>query len=101
MIRDFIYVDDVVDLVLNHKGGSGIYDVGTGHPHSFRDIADIISNKYDAKIEEIDFPEHLQGKYQYYTCADMLWANGYEYTNVEDYINRPEPPDTSLLQNAR
>ena len=101
MIRDFIYVDDVVDLVLNQKGGSGMFDLGTGHPHSFRDIADIVCSKYDAKIEEIDFPEHLQGKYQYYTCADMAWAEGYNFTNVEDYINRPEEPDTNLLQSAR
>ena len=101
MVRDFIYVDDVVDLVLNNKGGSGMYDIGTGHPYSFRDIAEIVSKKYGARIEEIDFPEHLQGKYQYYTCADMNWVDGYNFTNVEEYINRPEPPDTSLLQSAR
>jgi|TARA_B100001250_G_scaffold133220_1_gene113875 ADP-L-glycero-D-manno-heptose 6-epimerase len=101
MVRDFVYVGDVVDLVLNNDQPSGIYDIGTGHPHSFRDIADIIAEKYNAKIEEIDFPEHLQGKYQFYTCADMLWNNGYNYTNVEDYINLPEPPDKSLLQSVR
>ena len=80
---------------------SGIYDLGTGHPHSFRDIAEIVSQKYNAKIEEIDFPVHLQGKYQFYTCADMFWSQNYEFTNVEEYINRPEPPDTSLLQSVR
>ena len=101
MIRDFVYVDDIIDLVLNNKEGSGMYDVGTGHPYSFRDIADIVCNKYNAEIEEIDFPEHLQGKYQYYTCADMAWAKDYNFTNVEDYVNRPEPPDTNLLQSVR
>jgi len=100
MVRDFIYVGDVVDLVLNNQLESGVYDLGTGHPHSFRDIAEIIADKYNAQIEEIDFPVHLQGKYQFYTCADMFWANKYKFTNVEDYINHPLEHGTSPPQNA-
>tara|TARA_B100000902_G_scaffold152262_1_gene148811 strand:+ start:1048 stop:1872 length:825 start_codon:yes stop_codon:yes gene_type:complete len=100
MVRDFIYVGDVVDRVLNNTLDSGIYDLGTGHPHSFRDIAEIIAEKYNAKIEEIDFPVHLQGKYQFYTCGDMFWSNNYKFTNVEDYINHPLEYGTSRPQNA-
>ena len=28
--RDFVCVDDIVDVVLDNTAGSGIYDVGTG-----------------------------------------------------------------------
>jgi ADP-L-glycero-D-manno-heptose 6-epimerase len=45
-------------------------------------------------IEYIDMPEHLRGKYQYYTCADIskIRAAGYQAEGatldetVADYI---------------
>ena len=43
MFRDFVCVDDVVDIVTNNKAGSGIFDLGSGTQHSFRDIAEIIA----------------------------------------------------------
>ena len=67
-----------------------MYDIGTGHPYSFRDIAEIVSKKYGARIEEIDFPEHLQGKYQYYTCADIKKLisiiGDYKFKTIKEYI---------------
>lgn len=67
-IRDFVYVNDVVQCILmNHK--PGIYDVGTSNPVSFTYIAESIANKYNAYIQTIKFPKHLENKYQTYTCS--------------------------------
>ena len=49
---------------------SGIYNVGTGKPRSFFDVAKIVSSLTGANIEEIEFPTHLKGKYQEYTCSN-------------------------------
>lgn len=73
--RDFIYVADVVDVNLffmDHPKLSGIYNCGTGAAESFLSIADAVQNVFpDAKIDFIPFPEHLKGKYQTYTEADL------------------------------
>lgn len=72
--RDFIFVEDVVNVVLyfmNQQQGQGIYNCGTGAERSFGDIARIfmqLDNK--ASLNTIPFPEHLKGKYQYFTRAE-------------------------------
>jgi len=87
MVRDFVYVKDVVDIVLNNNLPSGIYDLGTGFPVSFQHVADAIVDKIGGEIEYIPFPEHLKDKYQYYTCADMSYLNEpYAFTTVEEYV---------------
>ena len=83
--RDFVWVGDVVDVVLDNTAGSGIYDVGTGDPKSFLEIAELIAKKEGAEIEVIPFPKHLEGKYQEYTCADTSWYQ-HDYTSVLEYI---------------
>lgn len=88
MFRDFVCVDDVVDIVSNNKAESGIYDLGSNIQYSFRDIAEIIAEKYGAEIEEIPFPKHLEGKYQYDTRTNFNWFN-YDFTTVQEYVNRP------------
>ena len=97
MLRDFIFVDDIVRIVPNNREGSGIFDLGSTYTYSFRDIAEIIAKKYGAEIVEIPFPEHLKGKYQYHTKTNHDWY-GYRFTKVEEYINRPLQPDTSQTQ---
>jgi len=88
--RDFICVDDIVDIVLNNNKPSGIYDLGTGNPTSFQEVADLIATKYNGEIEYVPFPDHLKGKYQSYTCAQMDWLKlgelPYHFTTVEDYV---------------
>jgi len=86
--RDFIYVGDIVDILLTNNQPSGIYDLGTGISTSFQNVAELIAKKEGAKIETIPFPENLKGKYQSNTCANMNWID-YNFTNIEDYINRP------------
>ena len=83
--RDFICVDDIVDIVLNNNKPSGIYDLGTSNPTSFQEVAEIIATKYNGQIEYIPFPDHLQGKYQGYTKATKEWGD-YQFKTVRDYV---------------
>lgn len=84
-LRDFICVDDIVDLVLNNKKKSGIYDLGTSNPVSFQHVADCCIQKYGGEIEYIPFPHHLKGKYQTYTCAKPTWGD-YKFKTVKEYL---------------
>ena len=88
-LRDFICVDDIVDIVLNNDAGSGIYDIGTANPISFQEVAELVAKKEGSEIELIPFPDHLKGKYQTYTCADMKWLKNYKFKSMEEYLNLP------------
>ena len=85
-LRDFIHVDDVIDIVLNNDQTSGIYDLGTGSPVSFQEVAELVVEKEKGEIEYIDFPEHLKGKYQDYTKANMKWLKDYKFKTVQEYL---------------
>ena len=84
--RDFIYVKDVVDVVLYNTRPSGIYDLGTSRPRSFYEIAHMIAEALGAKVETIPFPDRLRGKYQTYTECGEKWKE-FKFINVEDYVN--------------
>lgn len=83
-LRDFVCVNDIVNIVLNNEAPSGIYDLGTGKPISFQEVAELVAKKEGGEIEYIPFPEHLQGKYQTYTCADNQFD--YNFMSVKDYL---------------
>jgi len=83
-LRDFVCVDDVVNIVLNNEAPSGIYDLGTGSPISFQEVAELVIEKEKGEIEYIDFPENLKGKYQTYTCADNKFD--YKFKSVKEYL---------------
>lgn len=71
--RDFVHVNTVIDVhkqFFNVKE-SGIWNVGTGKPRSFEDVAREIADKHNAKIEYIPMPDNLRNQYQGYTCADL------------------------------
>jgi ADP-L-glycero-D-manno-heptose 6-epimerase len=94
--RDFIHVDDVVAVnlwLLDHPQVSGIYNCGTGRAQSFNDVANAaIAHHQRGKIEYIPFPDHLKGRYQSYTQADMgaLRQAGYDtpFLSVEQGVQR-------------
>lgn len=94
--RDFIHVDDVVAVnlwLLDNPHVSGIFNVGTGKAQSFNDVANAAIGWHGAgEIDYIPFPDHLKGRYQSYTQADMgaLRAAGYErsFTPVEEGVPR-------------
>jgi ADP-L-glycero-D-manno-heptose 6-epimerase len=90
-VRDFVYVDDVVEVnlfFLDRRGASGIFNCGSGRAESFRKLAETTAAHYPgARVVAIPFPGDLEGKYQRYTCADLgaLRAAGYarEFTSLE------------------
>jgi len=84
-LRDFICVDDIVDIVLNNDKPSGIYDLGTSNPISFQEVGELVAEKYNGIIKYIPFPEHLKGKYQTYTCAKKEWSD-YKFTTIKEYL---------------
>jgi len=83
-LRDFVFVDDVVDIVLNNDKPSGFYDLGTSNPTSFQEVGELVAKKYNGTIECIPFPEYLKDKYQKYTCAKKEWD--YKFTTVKEYL---------------
>ena len=83
-LRDFVCVDDVVDIVLNNDKQSGIYDLGTSNPTSFQEVGELVAEKHHGIIKHIPFPEHLKGKYQTYTCAKKEWD--YKFTTIKEYL---------------
>ncbi len=95
--RDFIHVADVADVALWcwRRGLSGIFNCGTGRAEPFRTVAEaVIDTLGRGEIEYVDFPDHLKGRYQSFTQADMgrLRAAGYNgafrdvATGVRDYV---------------
>ncbi len=94
-VRDFIYIKDAVDMTiffLNNPHINGIFNVGTGIPRSWNDLAKAVFSALgkEPNIEYIDMPEELKGKYQYYTKAEMdkIKAAGYSLiiTSLEDAV---------------
>ena len=74
-MRDFVYVEDVCKVnlwFLEHNGPSGVYNCGTGRAEPFSNIAKAVIDFHKrGEIEFIPFPDHLKGRYQSYTCADL------------------------------
>ncbi len=88
--RDFIHVDDVVNVnlyFLEHREVSGVYNCGTGRAQAFNDVAVAVANGVrrsrgepeltleqlvaGGMVEYIPFPAQLAGKYQSFTEADV------------------------------
>jgi len=110
-VRDFVSVDDVVEVnlfFLDNPKVSGIFNVGTGHPETFNEVARATVNavrssrgeaamsleemKSAGVIQYVAFPPALVGKYQSYTEADIgaLRAAGYRspFLTVEQGVAR-------------
>ncbi len=94
--RDFVHVDDVVDVnlwFLDHPEQRGIYNVGTGKAETFNAVAQaVIAWHKQGLIEYIPFPVHLKGAYQSYTQADIsgLRQAGYgkEFLSISQGVSR-------------
>ncbi len=94
--RDFIFVDDLVDVLLfayEKPIKRGIFNLGTGTARTFLDLvkATFKSMNKPEKIEFIDTPEELRARYQYFTQAEMqkLRSEGYQktFTTLENGVN--------------
>ena len=95
--RDFIWVGDVVDVLLwllDTQGVSGLFNLGTGHARTYLDLAHAICDAagQPRRVEFIDMPASLRGQYQSFTQApmDRLRAAGYagQFTPLEEGIRR-------------
>lgn len=95
--RDFIWVGDVVDVMLwlrDTPAASGLFNVGTGRARSYRDLAYAVCDAAGVarRIEFIDMPDALHGQYQSFTEAGIarLRAAGYagQFTPLEEGVRR-------------
>ena len=73
--RDFIYVKDVARMTCAFLKNQtcGIFNIGRGVAGTWNAVAQGVFKALNkpAKIQYIDMPADLIGKYQNYTCADM------------------------------
>lgn len=72
-LRDFVPVSKIVETHLKFLDvkESGVWNVGTGQPRSFMDVA----KEFNVPISTIPMPDILKDSYQKYTCADMTKYN--------------------------
>jgi ADP-L-glycero-D-manno-heptose 6-epimerase len=93
--RDFIWIDDVtaaISFMLNAPYLAGLFNLGTGVARSYADLAASVCAAHGVppRIEYIDMPEPLLGKYQNFTQArmDRLRAAGFNqpFTSLEDGV---------------
>lgn len=92
--RDFLYVKDAskITLFLLHQDKKGLFNVGRGIAETWNELSHAMFNALgkESKVEYIEMPETLKGKYQYYTCAkiERLLAAGYDkgFMNLKDSI---------------
>jgi ADP-L-glycero-D-manno-heptose 6-epimerase len=96
-MRDFVYVKDAVDVTLHFAlqdagAPGGLFNCGTGKARSWVDLARAVFTAMgrEPKIEFVEMPKQLQGKYQYFTEAktEKLRAAGYTrpFTPLEDGV---------------
>jgi ADP-L-glycero-D-manno-heptose 6-epimerase len=108
-MRDFLYVKDAIRMTLHLAEASsagGLFNLGSGKAHTWIELATAIFTALGKEpvIEFIDMPEHLQSKYQYYTCADIAKLRASGFTKditalteaVRDYVQGYLVPDKRL-----
>ncbi len=83
--RDFLYVKDAAEMTLHlasRQDATGLFNLGSGQAQTWLDLVHPIFAALDLppKIDFVDMPEQLRGKYQYHTCANIgrLLATGYD-----------------------
>ena len=93
--RDFLYVKDAAEIttfLARSARAGGLYNVGSGIERTWNDLARAVFDALHlpARIEYIEMPEALRGKYQYRTVAtiDRLRAAGWSkaMTTLEDAV---------------
>ena len=106
--RDFIWVGDVVDVLLwfhDTPAAQGLFNLGTGRARTYLDLAHAVCDAagLERRLEFVDMPCALRGQYQNFTEAMMgrLRAAGYpgQFTTLEegvrryvrDYLQAPDP----------
>jgi ADP-L-glycero-D-manno-heptose 6-epimerase len=72
ILRDFIYIEDVIQANIKacNPKKNGIFNIGTGKPRSFQEIADILQKELNTNLGTEYFPNPYTG-YQIHTQADI------------------------------
>ena len=96
-MRDFLYVKDAVEMTLHFAEGAttagGLFNLGSGNANTWLTLTRAIFSALNLppKIDFIEMPEALKGKYQYYTKADITKLRNAGYrramTPIEDAIS--------------
>ena len=96
IVRDFVYIKDVIQANIKACSAkkSGVYNVGTGKPRSFQDIADILQKELGTGYGTDYFPNPFTG-YQMHTQAEVATSKEYlDYApeweleeGIKDYIS--------------
>jgi ADP-L-glycero-D-manno-heptose 6-epimerase len=95
--RDFIWVGDVVDVMLwlfDNPGVNGLFNLGTGRARSYLDLAHAVCDAAGKPraVAFIDTPQELKAHYQSFTQApmDRLRNAGYsgQFTPLEEGVRR-------------
>ena len=93
--RDFVYVKDVVDVMLwffTHPDKSGIFNCGSGQSRTFNELAEqVVRFRAGGRIGYIPFPKSLVGRYQNFTEADLRLLRGAGYASDFTSIERGIP----------
>ena len=96
-MRDFVWVGDVVDIMLwllASPGVNGLFNVGTGNARSYQHLAEAVcrASNVPVRAEFVDMPASLEASYQSFTQAttDRLRAAGYggQFTVLEEGVRR-------------
>ena len=109
-MRDFLYVKDAVEMTIHFAEtattAGGLYNLGSGEANTWVTLARAIFAALgrEPKIEFIEMPEILRGKYQYYTKADIAKLRATGYTRpltslpeaVRDYVQGYMVPGKKL-----
>jgi len=82
ILRDFVYIDDVVQANVQACSAkkNGVYNIGTGVPRNFQEIADILQKELKTNLGSEYFPNPYDG-YQMHTKADI--TNSKKYLGFE------------------
>jgi len=89
ILRDFINIEDVIQANIKActPKQNGVFNVGTGEPRSFQDIADILQKELGTNLGTEYFPNPYNG-YQVHTQADI--STSQEYLDYQPQITLEE-----------
>jgi ADP-L-glycero-D-manno-heptose 6-epimerase len=107
--RDFLYAKDAVEMTLSlatNPSARGLFNLGSGQARTWNELAAAVfaALKKDPKIEFVEMPEKLRGKYQYFTEANIKKLHSSGYTGpsfsleqgVADYLQNYLLPGRTL-----
>lgn len=107
--RDFVYIKDALKATmffLDHPEVAGVFNIGRGEVGTWKQVAQAMFKgaSLPEKIEYVDMPDKLKGKYQYHTKAkiDKLRQSGFNesFETIEDsvveYVKNYLEPDLHL-----